>query len=358
MKKKYLLILMLCLFSMISAKAQHTVVLKVVDQTKGVKTNVETDNNNANVFAWIDDNINKGTWTDWWYPFYNESGTTGSLVKSETDWTWQATFSVAPGTYQWNPHMKTLGWNPINKGVVYYGESNNLSFTVAEDGTVSGTTELIIPAVKTKVVLVVIDKSLGEKTNDVANDETNLYFEGGKPSEPAYCKTNLYDEFINPATGGDWSYHLYPPQGKEIVKNSTEWIWSAEVEVLSGTYTWRPRIKSANGSINETIYEYDSAATAGFLQFNVGVDGAVTGVTQLIIPASSSSIGITESNKYAISTIDNTLLVSGEYDSVKVYNLKGILVDKSDKGNTFATKLDSGIYFVLIDGFSQKILIK
>ena len=130
------------------------VTLKVIDQSKGAITNNVNDNNESNIFCWIDDNLqlqNPRTPNEWWYPMYNDSLVTpaGQLIKGDNDWTWELTLNVTPGTYSWTTYAKTLGWNKISPEMyAYIGDDgdNNLIFTVSETGAISGHTELIIPA--------------------------------------------------------------------------------------------------------------------------------------------------------------------------------------------------------------------
>lgn len=127
--------------------AQHTVILQVIDNQSGELTNNIDDNNETNVFCWAGND--DGTLYDgeWWFPMYDgEAGRTGAeLIKTDSTWTWQCTFTdVAPGDYRWNPHMKTLGWKPIND-IYTYGEDADINFSVADDGTISGQTTLELP---------------------------------------------------------------------------------------------------------------------------------------------------------------------------------------------------------------------
>ena len=144
--KKLLLALMIAL-GISSLNAQYSVTLKVIDNQDGALTNNVNDNNETNVFCWAGNDAGALYDGDWWYPMYQgESGRTGgALIKDSDVWTWQCTFyNVAPGDYRWNPHMKTLGWAPINN-LYNYNESADLHFAVGTDGTVTGQTILELP---------------------------------------------------------------------------------------------------------------------------------------------------------------------------------------------------------------------
>lgn len=108
------------------------------------------DNNETNVFCWAgNDEVSlSDVGGDWWYAMYSGEARCpgGDLIKAEGAWTWQATFSDVPaGDYRWNPHMKTLGWKSINTIYEYNSESDDIYFSVAEDGTITGQTTLILP---------------------------------------------------------------------------------------------------------------------------------------------------------------------------------------------------------------------
>jgi len=142
-----------------TAVSSVPVTLKVIDQSKGVITNA-SDHNETNIFCWIDDNLasqNTLTPGNWWYPLYDTTipdgadaniTPNGALIQGADDWTWEITLNAAPGTYEWNPYAKSLGWNAINPNMyAYTGDNadNNLVFTVSPTGEISGHTELVIP---------------------------------------------------------------------------------------------------------------------------------------------------------------------------------------------------------------------
>ncbi len=150
--KKLLLGLMM-LLCIVTANAQYSVTLKVIDNQAGALTNNVDDNNETNVFCWAGNDDGTLYDGDWWYPMYTgELGRdNGSLLKEDGVWTWQCTFhNVAPADYSWNPHMKTIGWQAINT-LYYYADDANLSFTVASDGSISGNTTLSLPLTSTQV---------------------------------------------------------------------------------------------------------------------------------------------------------------------------------------------------------------
>lgn len=151
---KNLYLLAIACFLSASAFAQFQVTLKVIDNENGALTNKVDDNNETNVFVYASDLSDNKLYDngDWWYAMYSgEAGSpTGELIKADGVWTWQATFSVAAGDYKWNPHMKTLGWATIN-GLYKYAESNDILFSVSEDGTITGQTTLELPLLATSI---------------------------------------------------------------------------------------------------------------------------------------------------------------------------------------------------------------
>jgi hypothetical protein len=332
------------------------VTLKIIDQTSGVKTNNVNDQNEVNVFAYLSAGLAPASWTNWWYPFYDgEAGISGSqLIKNSNDWTWEATLEAEPGTYEWNPYMKTLGWAPMNKRIIYYGQTDNQSFTISETGEISGITEIIISATKYPVTLKIVDRSKGVKTNDPTNnDETNLYFAGGTV---ANATVSLYTESIQPT--GDWWYALYAgearcPGGSAIVKSDTAWVWSASINASTGCYSWKPGAKSLGwNDINTSMYVYNESDAN--LPFNVALDGTVTGTTTLLIPADIPT-GIHNPSLHAQvfpTYFNQSITVSGVENQIEMINSVGAKVlIKEVKGSSIVntSSLSKGVYFMIID---------
>ena len=149
MKKIHFLIILT--FLALNAKSQFRVTLKVIDNHNGELTNNVDDYNGTNVFCWAgNDSVTLYDDSDyWWYPMYskNTERTGGELIKRGNTWIWQCTFdNVAPGNYRWNPHMKTIGWKPINT-LYNYAQEPDMYFHVGNDGTITGQTTLELPLV-------------------------------------------------------------------------------------------------------------------------------------------------------------------------------------------------------------------
>jgi len=154
MKSIYLALVLFMLS--LAIQAQYQVTLKVIDNQDGALTNNVNDNNETNVFVWAADLSGNTIYTradsDWWYAMYTGEAQcpNGELIKNNGVWTWQATFDVAAGDYQWNPHMKTLGWQPINT-LYNYAAENNILFSVGSDGSITGQTTLELPLTPTSI---------------------------------------------------------------------------------------------------------------------------------------------------------------------------------------------------------------
>ncbi len=333
------------------------VTLQVIDQTLGVKTNKLTDNNETNVITYLSAGLVPTGWTNWWYPMYSgEAGVTGAqLVKNAGDWTWQATLQALPGTYQWNPYMKTLGWASMNKRVIYYGDTDNQTFTISSTGVITGSTQVVISATKFPVTLKIIDRSKGVKTNDPTNNnETNIYLQGGTVTN---FTSNLYTESIQPT--GDWWYAMYPGVARctgavSIAKSDSAWVWSATINASTGCYGWKPGAKSTGWTdINASMYVYN-AANAN-IQFNVALDGTVNGQTALVIPADvATKINNTSSESIRIvpTLFTNQIAVSGAKSSIEMFNSSGVKVaTKTASPETIltTTNLPKGIYILVVD---------
>jgi hypothetical protein len=147
---------------------------------------------------------------------YEDAGVspTGLLVKNEDVWEWTLTLLADIGTYEWNPHAKTLGWLPINPNMFEYegDNGNNLMFTVGEDGILSGHYELVIPA--------------PEQTSS-SNIISNLFRIYPNPATEVVC----IDE---DNASGNMEYRLYNLKGQIIYQTIDKTI---PVSALpSGTY--------------------------------------------------------------------------------------------------------------------------
>ncbi len=186
------------LFPFVLCAQYHPVVLRVVDKTFGVKTSNDNSNSNQNIVAGLSEGLKfqgKGT-GNWYYPLFKMPGTTGEVLKNDTAWIWQASIQAPVGMHSWKPCLKSIGYKPLNKVVAYYGENDELDFSVDATGKVDGITEIVIEDEQYPVTLKIIDKTKGIITNDIQYDQANVYFTGGKPLVPTNALTDLHNEFV------------------------------------------------------------------------------------------------------------------------------------------------------------------
>jgi len=161
---------------------------------------------------------------------------------------------------------------------------------------------------------------------------------------------------IQAATKGkSRKYNLFPSAGNPVEKNDTAWIWSVTIQAKSGDHTWIPWLESTNGSINSTTYQYDLNGD-GSLQFNVGVDGTITGDTILTIPelfATVSNPKSTSSNIQVRPTIFNDhITVNGAENFVEIYNSIGQKIverQAQPEMNIKMSSLGKGFYMLIVD---------
>ncbi|MCD7971242.1 MAG: carboxylesterase family protein [Candidatus Azobacteroides sp.] len=221
------------------------VTFRIIDYTCGI-TN-DAGNNNSNIIIQIDDvlkaqNPRDPDPTDWWYPLYNNSGIIpdGNLIKSAESWIWETTLNATPGTYQWAPFAKSLGWQPIkNSGLITY-DGDAVSFTVSEAGEITGTTYFEIgdaPTFSTEVVLKVLDYSKGKSIQGAGeSEEKNIY----AWVEQGYC--------------GGWLCPFYDDGGGNgsFARNADHWEWSYRFRTSkAGTFQWNPYIRGAEENISD-----------------------------------------------------------------------------------------------------------
>lgn len=175
---------------------------------------------------------------------------------------------------------------------------------------------------------------------------------------------NIRDQRVIDETtrGRGTKFNLFPSTGNVIEKNDTAWIWSAEVEVRTGCYSWTPCAYSSGMSVNESIYQYDASENKGALQFAVGLDGKVTGHTTLIIPEGATSLpNMKHSEQVEVSptVFSDSISVKGARSSIEMYTLSGIKVlDKKVHSDIeINTSLfDKGFYVLVVDGkYSYKL---
>lgn len=318
MKTRYFLPALIALLSGQIALADGTfpVTLKVIDKTGGEITNNVNDNNETNVYCWISDGISTES-PDWWDAMYNDAtyGKTGELIKTDDSWIWQITVQAPVGTHEWNPSMKTLGWKEINKNVAYFGEGNRI-FTVAEDGSVSGDTEVVLnrpSGNKTSVKLAFVDQSTEKKSNNPGGteDRKNIVVEGNG---------NLW-QVINAESGGNWLYGMYTdettfPLGN-LVETDNELRWEVTFQLDDNTvYAWRPRIQSWGCAIiNEGFYTYQPGGD-GFIYFSIDEEGNITGETELVMASEKTNYNLTLNVDMNGTTVDAAgVHVAGSFNS-------------------------------------------
>lgn len=296
MKKSTILsFLLMCIFC-VSHANPFSVTLKVIDKTGGQITNNVNDQNEVNIFCWLDDNLkalNPTQPNEWWWPMYYDASsanyTNGLLVKGSDTWEWRLTIQVNPGTYKWNPYAKNTGWGPIRgdeangKPIMYYYDGddadNNLVFTVAADGKITGNTELIIdPNSQTKfsITLKIIDYTKGELTNAPGTwaEDANIIAWVTPSINPMFEKPHsgfwfygFFDKTVNWENSGTMVTY---PNGK-LIKESDKWTWQATFEAAAGTYSWNP----------QSIVHGWASLTGGNVSFTVSATGELSGTYEI-----------------------------------------------------------------------------
>lgn len=143
--------------------------------------------------------------------------------------------------------------------------------------------------------------------------------------------------------GGGDKYDLFPLEGNSIEKNDTAWIWSATIQARTGCYTWMPSCYS------------DGKVLARDLQFNVDVNGNVSGKTVLVIPETESELQNMEDNKSLKvypTLFSDCIYIKGAERSARLYTSDGVKV--LDEKVTSECVLDTsglfdGFYVLLVD---------
>ncbi|HEY6915453.1 MAG TPA: GDSL-type esterase/lipase family protein, partial [Paludibacter sp.] len=256
------------------------VTLKIIDETKTI-TNGTGTNAGTNVIAAISAelkalNPRSPNPTDWWYPMYADAtySPKGIFTNNATDYTWQTTLYATPGTYTWTPYLKSSGWTYLNNTYTY-STTPAITFTVNDDGTITGKTELVIPNVKYKIRLKVIDKSKGLLSSSTVYPNNNVvaWISGG----------------LNTTTS--WFYGFYSgdtmyPNG-ELIKNDTAWVWQATFDAPPGNYQWNPNMRSLGTSAANPVTINGNVPNVSWvgsnLSFSVSSAGILSGDTVLLM---------------------------------------------------------------------------
>lgn len=232
MKKRIISLLILCVITILGLHAQsYQVTLKVIDETKEITKGSGTG---KTIIVELSSNLKSQNPRDpkptaWWYPMNDNDTEVNSpkgLFTNNTDnFTWEITLNATPGTYTWKPFLKTT-WQPLNNYYKYAEEgAEALTFTVGNDGTISGTTELMVK--KHPFTLKVVDptktvtKGSGTGQNVIVEMSNNLKSQ-------------------NPRTPSDWWAPMYydadiTPNGI-YTENSDNLTWEIELSALPGSY--------------------------------------------------------------------------------------------------------------------------
>lgn len=73
---------------------------------------------------------------------------------------------------------------------------------------------------------------------------------------------------------------------------------------------------------------------------------------------SSSGIKAIDASKYIVYSINRNILVEGVNETVKIYDLNGRMVESARLSGSFTSKqLNPGLYIILIDGYSKKVIV-
>ncbi|MDR0798139.1 MAG: T9SS type A sorting domain-containing protein [Dysgonamonadaceae bacterium] len=340
MKKNFLFLLSAMLLFVFTTKAAtFPVTLKVIDLTKGVVTNpsTEADNTDANIYTWIDDALaalNPRTPGDWWYPMYHDAGVispNGAMNLTADALEWTITLQAEPGEYSWSPGAKSLGWKNINPSMFPFegdNETNNLYFQVDATGKITGHNELIITEI------VEYNEGTMTLTVEVPEGTSAVYVRGLYGSD---WDTPIAMEYN--AVYGSWIYEI---QGNRIPKGQ-------EVQVYK--YWWSNDTYATEEAIDDHGTLRETNRTLTYVNGDIVYDEVIawagkTGIRQL-----NPNVGVTIYGK--------NLSVTGDFSTVKIYQINGRLVDQSQNAGAYSnSRLSTGVYVLQVDGFIQKIIIK
>ena len=79
--------------------------------------------------------------------------------------------------------------------------------------------------------------------------------------------------------------------------------------------------------------------------------------TEWISIADISAVNKVTNDLHSVATIGKTINIDGKYNNATIYTIDGRLVQQA-RGNAYITLNNAGIYIVVVDGVSHKVVIR
>ena len=327
--------------------------LRIVDKTKGDKLKSLYSFDESDIFFKLSKDLFSYSFKDSVSLLLNDM----IITKNDTAWIFEKNIKAPLGSHFWTPSRTNPKEVPLNRRHFFYGESDTLHFRVYHDGSISGVTMLTITPDYYPVLLQVIDKNFGIWENvEKSTGEGKMYLIGDTINNYEYIMTNLTSEFISKKANNN-SLPMFPEIGNEIQKNDTAWIWSANVFVRSGCYSWRPLILNDSLQVinSPKYFSNISSALQSNIMFNVNLNGIVSGVTSVIIPNFQSKLNNQIKQKETYCYYENRKIhIKNPLNlqlQVTVFNITGNVVDiinTNDNEVTHSINFKKGIYLMTI----------
>lgn len=342
MKKNFLLLLVGMIAFAFTANAQYKVTLKVIDATTDqVTVAIGDENENTNIYAWmgeeeakdpnslraLNQSLNPG---EWWFPFY---GPVGSKYVENGNTVWSIELNVAAnGSYEWNPGIKSWGWQDVNGNLADFGYTNNPAFSTDANGNVidGGITEITLTD-----DMLILSYNEGTMTLVVkAPDGTAAVFVRGLYGNWGTPEAMTYDE-----SSGFWTYDI---QGDRIATGKED----QEYKFWCTDDTWAT--EEGDGAGNQL-------ADNRTLTY---VDGDIEYADDILEWLATSGLASVNASDYSITVVPQGVVITGEFSAVKVYASNGMLIDSANVNGEYGKSLTSGLYIIQVDNATQKVLVK
>lgn len=364
------------------------VTIKIVDKTKGEKTNGSGAYNEKNIAVWAGNLSGTAIYEgDWWYALYTDSSfPEGKLTKNEEDWTWQATFYVYPGDYKWNSvirnqnnaNFRDAGWVQYED---FFSGSPDMPFSVNQFGQVDGYVGVELDAAGGQLIRE--EAEPGEYINIINPDFEQALSVGWTVIDPDKA-VKLAGDQVNPITGtspnsvlNTWSANAYSFDVYQNLTGLQEGIYVFSAYSTSSGDDFfiyaNDRQQKLPESGTGTGYQFEKSSvqlTVNDGNLRIGIRGDVPGGAWVNVDEPTlefypkgtvniSDVGVYSQNALIISGKGTIVLKTQENHRVNIYAVDGTKI----YGNTVSPginyiSLNQGIYIIKVGDQTYKAFVR
>jgi hypothetical protein len=365
----------------------YQVTLQVIDRTQARRT-APANYKTSNIYAWLDSQLkmqNPRQPEGWWYPMYADNGIIGGLGEASDKGdsiVWTLTLDVFPGVYKWNPGARQSGMHALTKNLIAE-EHGFPEFEVADDGTISGITTIIIDDPKQEpyngphvVPCTVQAEDFDDGGEGVAYHDAYETMQNGK--------TNVYRPEVSVEIENDDrndGYHLGWTNAGEWVKYTIEVPTAGKYDF---TFTWASPNSTSTMTLSvddvqqKTVAIPNTGAYDRYGEFTIGEIVMTAGKHTVKVELNHGNfdkfritaspvpiVTVKKEEGGRITVEDRTVFIKGfkQVSSLEILNIIGkkVATATAPKGD-MEFRLQRGVYIVRINSDKrpviQKIIIK